>query len=108
MLCPVQAALRIRARAQRLNTNEHAIVAVFSNRNRQSLITNKHITIHLQAMATAAHGVTSKKELQRCIRVGTCVLLSEGGYDGHFVKLRPRRKSYTCMLYLRSKSHLAS
>ena len=31
-LCAVLAALRVRARAQRLNANEHAVIAVFSNR----------------------------------------------------------------------------
>ena len=96
---PVRADLHIRASAQCLNTNEHAIMTVLSNHNMRSFITKKHITIHLQAMATAAHGVTSKKELQRwtthSIRVDTCVLLSEGGHDGHFIKLRLRWKSDT-------------
>ena len=94
MLCAVLAAFRIRARAQRINANEHAVMAVFSNHNKTSFITNKHIPFHLQVVATAAHGVTSKKELQRwtphSIRVGDCVLLSEGGKDGHFIKLRIR------------------
>ena len=111
-LCAVLAALRVRARAQRLNANEHAVMAVFSNRNKTAFITNKHITSHLQAMATAAHGVTSKEELKRwtphSIRVGACVSLSEGGKDGHFIKLRLRWKSDTYLLYLRNTSHLAA
>lgn len=111
-LCAVLAALRVRARAQRVNANEHAVMAVFSNRNKTTHITNKHITSHLQAMATAAHGVTSKEELKRwtphSIRVGACVSLSEGGKDGHFIKLRLRWKSDTYLLYLRNTSHLAA
>jgi hypothetical protein len=87
-------------------------MAVFSNRNKTAFITNKHITSHLQAMATAAHGVTSKEELKRwtphSIRVGACVSLSEGGKDGHFIKLRLRWKSDTYLLYLRNTSHLAA
>ena len=47
MLCVELVALQIRARAQLLNTNEHAIIAVFSYRNKTSFITNKHITFHL-------------------------------------------------------------
>ena len=105
-LCAVLAALRVRARAQRLNANEHAVMAVFSNRNKNAFITNKHTTSHLQAMATAAHGVTSKEELKcwtpHSIRVGACVSFSEGGKDGHFIKLRLRWKSDTCLLYLRN------
>ena len=49
---------------------------------------------HLQAMAKVAHGVTSKIELKRwtccSIRVVACVLLSEGGYDISFAKIRLR------------------
>ena len=112
MLCAVLAALHIRVQVQRLNANECTVMAVFSNRNKASFITNKHTMFHLQAMVTAAHGITSKKELQRwtphSIRVGTCVLLSECGHEGHFIKLRLRWKSDTYLLYLRNTSHLAA
>ena len=111
-LCAVLAALHIRARVQRLNASEHAILAVFSHRNKTVFITNKYITSHLQAIATATHSVTSKEELKcwtpHSIRVGACVSLSEGGKDYHFIKLCLRWKSDTYLLYLRNTSHLAS
>ena len=61
MLCAVLAAVPIRSRSQRLNANDHAVMEVFSNHNKTSFITKKHITFHLQVMVTATHGVASKK-----------------------------------------------
>ena len=61
MLYLVQAALRIREHAQRINAKETSTMEIFAKCNKRSFITKKHITIHLQSMATATHGVTSKK-----------------------------------------------
>ena len=59
IFCPVQSAIRMRLHAQCLNANENSTIAVFTKRGVRSFITNKHIMIHLQAMATNAHGMAS-------------------------------------------------
>ena len=59
---------------------------------------------YIQSMKKAAYGITSKIELKRwtshSIREGHCVLLSEGGHDGPFIKIYLHWKSETFFLCL--------
>ena len=112
-LCLVLAALRVRNRDRCFNDHEHFPLAIYgTSKKTSSFITNIHITIYLQAAATAAHGVTSRSELKRwcthSICVGACVLLSKGDQDAPFIKTRLRWKSDTYRDFLRNTSFLAS
>ena len=73
---------------------------------------SKHIEAHLQDVAKATHGITIKEELKKwtsdSIRVGACVLLSEGGYYGPFFKIHLLSKSDTFLLFLRNTAHMAA
>ena len=64
-LFPVLAALRVRNRDRRFNYHEYYSIAIYGTlKKTSSLIANRHITTHLHAAATAAHGVASKLELK--------------------------------------------
>ena len=80
-----------------------------------SYITNTLVTKFLQLAATAAHGITNKKELNKSpphsIRVGACVLLDIHEKKGDFIKKRHRWRSDAYLDYLRNVvqlSHLHS
>ena len=111
-LCPVLAALRIRARARRLNKSRHDTIAKFkSDTGKTRYITNSLISAHLQSAAKKIYNITKREILQlwspHSIRVGACVLLDEAGKDGKFIQLRLRWRSIAFMDYLRNTLTLA-
>ena len=77
-----------------------------------NFLNRKYVAAHLQAVAKASHGMTIKEELKKwtlnSIRIVAYVLLSEGGYDGPFIKIHLRWKSDTFILYLRSTAYMVA
>ena len=69
-----------------------------------TLLNRKHIAANLQDVEKAVHGIAIKEELKKwtlySIRVGSCIFLSKGSYDGPFVKNHLYWKSDTFLLYL--------
>ena len=112
-LCPVLAALRIRERARRLNSSAHETIAKYRcNAGKIRYITNKHISKHLQQVASTVYNVTNRETLKlwtpHSIRVGACVLLQEAGKDSPFIQMRLRWRSLAFMAYLRNTITLAT
>ena len=111
--CPVRAALRIRARAQRYNISpQHPIAIYRHDTGVPHLITNKHVENFLQKLAKSVYNITKKEDLQRftshSIRVGACVVLHENNCTAEFIKVRLRWRSDAFLMYLRNTIKLAS
>ena len=110
--CPVRAAMRIRARAQKYGITVTSPLAFFREENGTiAFITSKHVEIFLQNLARKVYNITDKQELARftchSIRVGACVVLHENNCPGEFIQVRLRWRSLAFLLYLRNTTKLA-
>ena len=111
--CPVQAALRIRARAICLGVPPHLPIAVFQNSTGSSqYIDDFHVTHKLQSLARSVYNITTSSDLARftthSLRVGACVLLHETSQTPDFIKARLRWRSDAYLMYLRNTPKLAN
>ena len=110
--CPVNAMLRIRARAQRLHRSPTAPIGVASHAGTVVLLHDAMIRKHIQTAARAVYHITSKTELARysshSSRVGACVRLHLAGKDPLFIQTRLRWRSNSFQLYLRNVAELAA
>ena len=111
--CPVQATLRIRARAIRLGVPPHLPIAVFQNSTGSSqYIDDFHVTHKLQSLARSVYNITTSSDLARftthSLRVGACVLLHETSQTPDFIKARLRWRSDAYLMYLRNTPKLAN
>ena len=111
--CPLRAAMRIRAHAQRYNIPATYPIAIFKEKTGTiKLITNKHVETFLQQLARYVYNITKKEDLARftshSIRVGACVVLHENNCTSEFIKVRLRWRSDAFLMYLRSTVKLAS
>ena len=61
-----------------------------------ALMSSKNVEAYLQDAAKAAHGITIKEEPKKWTsysnRIGTCILVIEGGDYGPFIKIFLHRK----------------
>ena len=110
--CPVRAAMRIRARAQKYGISPTSPLAFFREPDGTiAFITSKHVEVFLQDLAKKVYNIVDKQELSRftchSIRVGACVVLHENNCSGEFIKVRLRWRSDAFLLYLRNTIKLA-
>ena len=96
--CPVQAPLRIRARAICLGVPPHLPIALFQNSTGSSqYIDDFHVTHTLPSLATQVYNVKNQNDLARftthSLRIGACVLLHETSQTPDFIKARLRWRS---------------
>ena len=116
LFCPVRAAFRIIQRADQLNQQAHLPIAIsLSPSNKisgMSYITSVYVSKLLKLAAKEAHGITSKKDLNKFTphspRVGACVLLDMMGKLPDFIKKRLRWRSDSYVDYLRHIPTVAS
>ena len=114
--CVIEAFLRVLDRHTRLSSDPSIPLAIsldgrIKSSSVVSYITNALVTKFLQMAATAAHGITNKKDLKKfsphSIRVGACVLLDIHGKTPGFIKKRLRWRSDAYLDYLRNVVQLA-
>lgn len=116
LMCPVQAAINIVKRANRLKIGENTPLAVFVHitpKGKKSLqcVTDSQVVVALQEAAKKVYGLTKYQEIKRftchSIRVGACVLLHTQGTPDTVIKLRLRWRSNYFLDYLRNMPDLA-
>ena len=109
--CPLQAAMRITQRAQRLGIPLDNPLAVFLDQGSPSFITDVNITFILRRAASQVYKINKADELKvwtsHSIRIGACVALHGAGADFLTLKQRLRWKSDTFFMYLRNTPQLA-
>ena len=110
---PILASLWTWERDLRLKTSDFCpLVVCTSSKMAAALLSSTHIAARLQAAAKAAHGITIKEEFKKwtshSIRVGSYVLLGEGGHDSPFIKIRLFSESDTFLLCLRNTACIAA
>ena len=91
-MCPVNAMLRIRARAQRLHRSPTSPIGVASHAGTVVLLHDAMIRKHIQTAARTVYHITSNNKLARysshSSRVGACVRLHLAGKYPLFIQTR--------------------
>ena len=110
--CPVVLGLNIVARAEVLgNTEPEDPLCVYRDEKGMQYLTSTEITKYFRTIMKLVMPNISDEELKlistHSIRVYACVLLSEAGKDGPYIKLRLRWLSNCFEIYLRNTNIIA-
>ena len=111
--CAVRAALSIQERAQQLKEEiDHPITIYKDIHGQVHYINNKDIDNTLHSIVKAVYNISTKEELSRwsthSILIGADVTIHIAGTNAEAIKLHPRWRSNTFMLYLRDVPVLAT
>ena len=110
--CAVDLGLNIVARAELLGSTEpEDPLCVYKDKNGIQYLTGSEVTKYLRFIMQLVNPNISDAELKlistHSIRVYACVLLSEAGKDGPYIKLRLRWLSNCFEIYLRNTNNIA-
>ena len=104
--CPIAAARRILARADRLGVPKSHPLSAYSHNGKIYYFKDTEIKKDIQSVAKQVYNITNKAQIGRftnhSVRVGACTLLHCGEADTLTIKTRLRWRSESFTMYLRN------